>query len=142
MMNKFFKHSMLIGIIGAVFNLLLFVTNFFYELVVPVIENSGLGGPVFSFLDDLIFFTPVIFMILFIAYLILGQVYMKKHHEKTEIILNEKNDEKNAGIQKGLDEQAEFLKHDYYTNCPKCGAVRAENETVCSYCGTPLEIKD
>ena len=141
-MYKFFKHSMLIGIIGAVINLILFVTNLYYELVVPVIENSGIEGPVFAFLDNLIFFTPVIFMVLFIAFLILGQIYNKNHHEKTEIKLNAENEEKNAGIQKDLDEQAEFLKHEYYTNCPKCGAARLENKTVCSFCGTPLEIKD
>ena len=133
---------MLIGIIGFVINLILFVTNFYYELAVLVIERSGLEGPAFAFLDDLIYYTPAIFALLFIAYLIVGQIYMKKHHEKTEIKLNEENDEKNVEIQKGLDEQAEFLKHKYYTNCPKCGAARLENKTVCSFCGTPLEIKD
>ncbi len=141
-MYKFFKHSLLIGIIGAVINLILFVTNFCYELIVPVIENSGIEGPAFKFLDDLIYYTPVIFAVLFILYLVAGQVYLKNHHEKAEIKLNAKNEEKNAGIQKGLDEQAEYLKHKYYTNCPKCGAVRSENETVCSFCGTSLEIKD
>lgn len=140
-MYKFFKHSLLIGIIGAVLNLFLFVTNFFYELVVPVIENSKLEGRAFSFFDDLIFLTPVIFMVLFIAYLVIGQIYIKKHHVKTEIKVNEVNDEKNAEVQKTLDEKAEFLKHDYYTNCPKCGAARAEDKDICSFCGTSLIIE-
>ena len=41
-MKKFFKYSFVIGLIGAVVNLILFVTNLFYELVVHVIENSSL----------------------------------------------------------------------------------------------------
>ena len=140
-MYKFFKHSMLIGIIGAAVNLVLFLTNLFYKLVVPAIENSGIEGQTFKFLDDLIYYTPVILIVLFIAYLIAGQLYLKKHHVEHENKLNEKNDEKNAGIQKDLDEQAEYLRHEYYTNCPKCGAARAENTTVCSFCGTSLIVK-
>ena len=140
-MYKFFKHSMLIGIIGAIANLVLFVTNLFYKLVVPVIENSNLEEAAFKFFDDLIYYTPVIFLVLFIAYLIAGQLYLKKHHVEHENKLNEKNDEKNEKIQKDLDEQAEYLRHEYYTNCPKCGAARAENTTVCSFCGTSLIVK-
>ena len=100
-MYKFFKHSMLIGIIGAAVNLFLFLTNLFYKLVVPAIENSGIEGQTFKFLDDLIYYTPVILMVLFIAYLIAGQIYLKKHHVEHENKLNEKNDEKN-GPQKTL----------------------------------------
>ena len=140
-MYKFFKHSMLIGIIGAAVNLFLFLTNLFYKLVVPANENSGIEGQTFKFLDDLIYYTPVIFLVLFVAYLIAGQIYLKKHHVEHENKLNEKNDEKNEKIQKDLDEQAEYLRHDYYTNCPKCGAARAENTTVCSFCGTSLIVK-
>ena len=140
-MYKFFKHSMLIGIIGAAVNLVLFLTNLFYKLVVPAIENSGIEGQTFKFLDDLIYYTPVIFLVIFIAYLIAGQIYLKKHHVEHENKLNKKNDEKNEKIQKDLDEQAEYLRHEYYTNCPKCGAVRAENTTVCSFCGTSLIVK-
>ena len=43
-LNKFFKFSLPIGIAGIVLNIILFVTNIFYELVVPVIENSSLEG--------------------------------------------------------------------------------------------------
>ena len=117
------------------------MTNLFYKLVVPVIENSNLEEAAFRFFDDLIYYTPVIFLVLFIAYLIAGQLYLKKHHVEHENKLNEKNDEKNEKIQKDLDEQAEYLRHEYYTNCPKCGAARAENTTVCSFCGTSLIVK-
>lgn len=141
-MYKFFKHSLLIGISGAAFNLFLFITNLFYKIVIPVLENSGLEGPSFAFFDDLIYYTPVIFMVLFIAYLVTGQLYLKKHHEKNEIEVNEKNDEKNAVIQKSLDDKAEYLRHKYYTNCPKCGAARVEDTTSCSFCGTSLIIKE
>ena len=111
-MMRFFKHSLLIGIIGIAVTLILFMTNWYYELVIPVFENSMDDGPLFTFIDYLTFYTPVIFMVLF---------------------LNE--------IQKALDEKAEFLKHKYYTNCPKCGAVREENKNVCSFCGASLIIE-
>ena len=64
-LHKFFKYSLPIGIVGFVLNLILFATNGFYELVVPVLENSSLDGSVFTFFDDLIFYTPCIFMVLF-----------------------------------------------------------------------------
>ena len=140
-MRKFFKYSFIIGLIGAVINLILFVTNLYYELVVPVIENSSLEeGPVFDFLDNLIYFTPCIFMVMFVLYIVAGIIYKKKFHEKNEEKETEKLVEKNTAIQKELDVKAEFLKHKYYTNCPKCGAVRVENTSVCSFCGTSLVI--
>lgn len=142
-MKKFFKYSFVVGLIGAVVNLILFVTNLFYELVVPVIENSSLEeGPVFDFFDNLIYFTPCIFMVLFVLYIVAGIIYKKKFHEKNEEKETEKLVEKNEKIQKELDEKAEFLKHRYYTNCPNCGSVRAENTNVCSFCGASLIIEE
>ena len=132
-MKNFFKYSFVIGLIGAVVNLILFVTNLFYELVVPVIENSSLEeGPVFDFFDNLIYFTPCIFMVLFVLYIVAGIIYEEKETEKLV--------EKNTAIQKELDVKAEFLKHKYYTNCPNCGSVRVENTSVCSFCGASLVI--
>ena len=142
-MKKFFKYSFVIGLIGAVVNLILFVTNLFYELVVPVIENSSLEeGPVFDFFDNLIYFTPCIFMVLFVLYIVAGIIYKKKFHEKVEVEETEKLIVKNSAIQKDLDAKAEFLKHKYYTNCPKCGAVRVENTSVCSFCGASLVMDE
>ena len=79
-MNKLFRFSLPIGIAGIALNIILFVTNFYYELVVPVIENSGIEGDVFHFFDALIYYTPILFMIMFAAYIIIGQIYMKNHH--------------------------------------------------------------
>ncbi len=140
-MMRFFKHSLLIGIIGIAVTLILFMTNWYYELVIPVFENSMDDGPLFTFIDYLTFYTPVIFMVLFLAYIIAGRFYMKNYHLKTEQKATEKLIEKNNEIQKALDEKAEFLKHKYYTNCPKCGAVREENKNVCSFCGASLIIE-
>lgn len=137
-LEKFFRYSTVIGIIGAVVNLTLFVTNIFYNLVVPVIENSGIEGALFKFLDDLIYYTPVIFMFLFIAYIIAGQLYLRKHRTDNEIKLRNNLVEKNDEIQKDLDEKAEYLRHKYYTNCPKCGAPGEENKDICSFCGASL----
>ena len=139
--NKFFKYSLQIGIAGIVINIFLFVTNLYYELVVPVIENSSLEGAVFIFLDNLIFYTPCIFMVLFVAYIVTGQIYNKKYHVRNEDKVTEKLVEKNEAVQKVLDDKAEFLKHKYYTNCPNCGSVREENKTVCSFCGASLIIE-
>lgn len=82
-MKKFFKYSFVIGLVGAVLNLILFVTNAYYELVVPVIENSSLEeGPVFDFFDNLIYFTPCIFMVLFVLYIIAGIIYKRNFTRK------------------------------------------------------------
>ena len=142
-MKKFFKYSFVIGLIGIIINLILFVTNAYYELVVPVIENSSLEeGPLFTFLDNLIYFTPCIFMVLFAVYMIAGIIYKKKFHEKVETKVTEELVKKNTAIQKDLDVKAEFLKHKYYTNCPNCGSVRVENTSVCSFCGASLVMDE
>ena len=141
-MNRFFKHSLIIGIIGIALNLVLYMTNGYYELVIPIFEKTMEDGPAFTVIDHLTFYTPVIFMVLFLAYIIAGRIYMKNHHEKVEEQVTEELFEKNSKIQKVLDEKAEFLKHKYYTNCPKCGAVREENKNVCSFCGASLIIED
>ena len=142
-MKKFFKYSFVIGLIGIIINLILFVTNAYYELVVPVIENSSLEeGPLFTFLDNLIYFTPCIFMVLFAVYMIAGIIYKKKFHENVETKVTEELVKKNTAIQKDLDVKAEFLKHKYYTNCPNCGSVRVENTSVCSFCGASLVMDE
>lgn len=138
----FFKYSLPIGIIGIVVNLGLFITNAYYELVVPVIEDTFIEGALFNFLDNLIYYTPCIFMFLFVAYVVAGMIYKKKFHEKVEVEETEKLIVKNSAIQKDLDAKAEFLKHKYYTNCPKCGAVRVENTSVCSFCGASLVMDE
>ena len=141
-MYKFFKFSLPIGIAGTVLSLILFATNGFYELVIPLFEKTMDDGPVFTAIDNLVYYTPVFFAVLFLAYVVSGQLYLKKHHLKKEEKVTEKLIEENAEIQKVLDEKAEFLRHKYYTNCPKCGAVREENKTVCSFCGASLVIEE
>ena len=109
MLTKFFKYSLPIGIAGIVLNIFLFATNLYYELVVPVIENSSLEGAAFTFFDYLIFYTPCIFMVLFIVYIVLGQIYMKRKHAKNEDKVTEDLIIKNAEVQKVLNEKADFL---------------------------------
>ena len=79
-MYKFFKYSLPIGIAGIVLNLILYATNLYYELVIPIFENSGIEGAAFKFFDDLVFYSPFIYAGLFAAYLVAGQLYLKKHH--------------------------------------------------------------
>ena len=141
-MKNFFRFSLPIGIAGIIINIILFATNSYYELVVPLIENSSLEGGAFKFFDDLIFYTPVIFIILFAAYMIAGFVYKKKSYAKTEDKVTEKLIQENEAVQKDLDIKAEYLKHKYYTNCPNCGAPGAENESVCRFCGESLIVKE
>ncbi|MBO4391244.1 MAG: hypothetical protein J5825_10350 [Lachnospiraceae bacterium] len=140
-LKKFFQYSLPIGLVGLVINIVLFVTNFFYELVVPIIENSGLDGFAFHFFDYLIYFTPCIFMVLFALYLIGGLVYKRYYYPKVEEKISGEIAQKNAERQKELDDKLEFLSHTYYRNCPNCAAPRGANETVCSSCGTSLIIK-
>ena len=139
-MKRFFKYSHIIGIIGIVLNLILFMTNWYYELVIPFFENSMEDGYLFTFIDYLTYLTPMIFMVLFLVYLIAGRIYMRNHNLKVEEKETEKLVERNNEIQKSLDEKAEFLKHKYYTNCPNCGAARQENKNVCVFCGASLII--
>lgn len=141
MLSKFFKFSLPIGIAGIVLNIILFVTNFYYELVIPVFEATMEDGPLFAFIDYSVFFTPCIFIVLFAAYLIAGLVYKKKHQEKVEDKANEKLEQKNAAIQKELDDKLDFLSYKLYTNCPNCGAPRAEEEKACRFCGASLIIE-
>lgn len=140
-MTKFFKYSIPIGIAGIVINLVIFAFNWYYELVIPIFEKTMEDGPLFTFIDYLTYFTPLIMAVLFAAYIVAGQIYMKKHHEKVEQQVTEKVIEKNDKLQKELDAKAEFLKHKYYTNCPKCGAPRQENMAECSFCGASLIIE-
>ena len=137
-MYKFFKLSLPIGIAGIVLSLILYATNLYYEWVIPVFEKSMEDGPAFDAIDHLVYYTPVIIAVIFLAYLAIGQIYLKRHSEKAEEIETDKTIVKNEAIQKALDEKAEFYRHKYYTNCPKCGAVREENKTVCSFCGASL----
>lgn len=139
-MRKFFKYSLPIGIVGIVLNTILFATNFYYELVIPVFEKSMEDGPAFTFIDDLVFYTPLIFIFLFAAYLIAGQIYLRKHSVETEKNVTEEHKVINAAQQKELDEKLEFVKRKYYTNCPNCGSARAEDEAACRFCGTSLLI--
>lgn len=137
-MNKFFKPSLPIGMIGSIISLVLFFTNGFYVLVIPVFEKTMDNGPAFKAVDDLVFYMPCIFMVLFLAYLIAGLIYKKDHRCKTEDKATEELIAKNAGIRKELYEKAEYLSHEYYRNCPSCGSARTDGDTVCSFCGTPL----
>ena len=140
-MNKLMKCSLPVGIAGIVINLIFFITNLFYELVVPFLENSSIDGTLFHFLDALIFYTPCIFIVLFIALIVFGHIYKKKAYVKSEGKKTEVMIEKNAEVQKILDKKAEFLKYDYYSNCPNCGSPRNENEQNCSFCGASLIIR-
>ncbi len=137
-MKKLLKYLFPIGIAGMMLNLLLFVTNWYYELVVPVIENSDLEDGLFLFLDVLIYITPVIAIVIFAALTVAGQIYMRKVHAAEEVRVTEELMQKNEAVKKELDEKAEFLKHEYYTNCPNCGSARVENTSVCSFCGASL----
>ena len=73
-MSKFFKPSLPVGIIGIVLNLVLFISNGYYTLVIPVFEKTIDDGPLFTAIDELVFYTPCIFMALFAAYLIAGLI--------------------------------------------------------------------
>ena len=53
-MNKFFKYSLPIGIAGIALNLLLLATNWYYELVIPIFENTMDDGPAFTFIDHFV----------------------------------------------------------------------------------------
>lgn len=137
-MSKFFKYSLPIGIAGIVLSLILFITNSFYELVIPVFEKTMDDGSLFTFIDNLIFYTPLILVGLFAAYIVAGIIYTKKTVQSEEYKITVKSIAENVKAQKELDEKAEYLTHSYYRNCPSCGSVRADGQKVCAFCGTSL----
>ena len=81
-------------------------------------------------------------MAIFALYIVAGQIYLKRKHAKNEDKRTEDLMIKNAEVQKVLDEKSDYLRHKHYTNCPNCGSVRAENTSVCSFCGASLIIED
>lgn len=137
-MVKFFKYALPIGITGIILNVILFISNLYYELVIPVFENTMDDGPLFTFFDVLVFYTPCIFMVLFAAYMVVGLIYNKNHRYKQEDKVTEELIAKNAAIQKSLDAKADYLKHEFYRNCPSCGSARADGQQFCAFCGKDL----
>ena len=69
-MYRFFKHSLLIGIIGIILCIVLFATNGLYRLITPLLEKSGLEGVAFVILDTLIFIMPLLLIIPIVIYII------------------------------------------------------------------------
>ena len=140
-LKRFFKYSLQIGIAGLILNIFLFATNIFYEMVVPLLEKSDIEGAAFNFIDNLIYFTPCIFIGLFALYIIAGALYKRYYYPKIEDKVFGHMVRKNDRRQKELDERLIFLSRTYYRNCPKCGAPRDEKETVCSSCGASLTVR-
>ena len=140
-MRKFFSHSLEIGIVGILLCVVLFSTNAFYELVIPLVEKSGLEGTAFFFIDELIYYSPFFLMFLFVVYMIAGNIYIRKSQVSLEKDAAKNLLKANGARQAALDDRVEFLKKDYYSNCPNCGSVRVEDEKECKYCGASLIIK-
>lgn len=138
---NFFKYSFIIGIAGIILSVLLFATNWFYELVVPVIENSSLEGAAFTFWDDFIFYCPLIFLALFIVYLVSGQIINKRLASEAIDKSIQDSKEQNQALIDDLNAQKDWLKRSFHRNCPNCGSARGEHQTHCTYCGADLEIK-
>lgn len=141
-MQKFFRYSLQIGIIGIILCIILFATNAFYELVIPLVEKSNIKGDSFKTLDDLIFYTPLILIIPFVIYMVAGIIYIRRSQVAIENKDAKRLLKENAKRQASLDKRADFLKKHYYSNCPNCGSVRVEDESECLYCGASLIIKD
>lgn len=140
-MYKFFKHSLLIGIIGIIFCIVVFVTNIFHNLVMPLIENTGLEGTSLSVVNSIISALPLLLIIPLVIYIIAGHIYVQRYLENAEAKASRKLLKENAAKQVVLDDKVDFLKHKYYSNCPNCGSVRVEDERECKFCGTSLVIK-
>lgn len=141
-MKKFFiKYSIPIGIAGILICIILFATNAFYELVIPVFEKSSLEGSAFTFWDDFVFYFPMMLLPFFIAYIVLAQVIGKKNLENAIDKETIETHEKNAKTLADLEDKRDWLKKKLYNNCPNCGSARAEKKTHCVYCGQDLEIK-
>ena len=116
-------------------------TFFFYELVIPVFENSVMTDEAFAFMDDFIFYLPSILTLLcavtgFImvkvkdkllykcAYRIVHDNIAAEERMKTESMIASKLSSKW-----------------YYNRCPNCGAEASNALRICTHCGASLEVK-
>ncbi|MBO7453264.1 MAG: hypothetical protein J6U54_23275 [Clostridiales bacterium] len=139
-MHKFFKNSLLIGIIGIVICIVFYVTDLFSKLICPLLLKAGVEGASYYFVEEVLRILPLFFLALFAIYIIVGIIYLNRSHDNIEKAASKKLWEKNAAKQVVLDEKVDFLKHRYYSNCPNCGSVRDEDERECRFCGASLII--
>lgn len=135
------RYSMFIGAVGVVLNLVLIVTNAYYEAVIPLAERSDhLSDAAFTFIDYLVFLTPYLMLVAFIVYGIWGFKYCERKYQQIVVQSDAKYlkaaDEEIAQ----LEDELAFVKKSFYVNCPKCGAAREEKDRQCRYCGADLEI--
>ena len=139
-MHNFFKNSLLIGIIGIVVCIALYVTDLFSKLICPVLEKKGVEGASYFLAEEMLRKLPLFLIALFVIYIIAGIIWLNRSHENIENASSKRLLKKNAAKQVVLDEQVDFLKHRYYSNCPNCGSVRVENDRDCRFCGASLII--
>lgn len=140
-MKRYFKYSLPIGTVGAIVSLILFITNVLYEWLIPIVEKSSLKGSAFVFWDNFIFYLPILLMVLFVAYAVVGYIIVDKNeNQEFSSTLSEAIDPmvKDA---KDITKKSNWLSHDYYTVCPQCGARRKTDERKCEFCGRDLMIK-
>lgn len=135
------RYSLFIGAAGVIMNIIFFITNCFYEWVIPFFEKSdSLSDEAFNFFDNLVFYFPLIMIVVFVAYGFWGYHYCERKYQRIVSKMDTDYREAADAEIKALEDEEAFLKRKFLTNCPNCGAARADRETHCRYCGADLEI--
>lgn len=131
--------SSLLAVLTIIF-FFMWITNLFYEIVIPIFENMNMTDEAFAVIDEVVFCTPFLLAITFIVAhiaLIMKHIAMRREFCKEMLDHYEKID----ALNKEQEKKAAAARW-FYTECPHCGAPAAEEaQAVCAYCGSSL-IKD
>lgn len=131
------------SIIWYISSVLLFILNiFFYQLVIPLAENSRMSDEAFAFVDDLIYYLPVILILLCaVACLVINIVRIKMARKMCIHLVDSNVAEKLIG---DTEKEIELIYETfwYFNICPYCGLDPKPADERCRGCGSSLEVKD
>lgn len=142
-MKKLLRHSLIIGISGAVLCIILFVSNLSYKVFSPLVNSLvNESNSAYKLLDHIAFYLPVYLMVLFILLAIIGPIAYNIMTERSIVRETITNHEKNAKTISTLKTERDWIVRNMRNNCPNCGAACPDHQTHCAYCGFDLEIHD
>lgn len=120
-----------------------FGSNFvFYEAFIPYFETRVMTDEAFAFVDELIFYTPAGFTLLWAVSCYVLVLVRDNLLHKCALRIVEDN---NAAFERMKTEEfivSTLSSKWYHNNCPNCGAAAENDMLYCNHCGTSLEVED
>ena len=113
---------------------------FFYELVIPVFENSIMSDQAFAFIDALTHYLPSFLVLLSgAACYIIVRVRDNILH-KCAIRIAKDNEAVEERLKTEEYIALQLSKKWYYNTCQNCGAEAQATQSACKVCGSSLEV--